>query len=519
MVFPISATTNPAAPCLIASSEALMLSGLFVVAVVLGAILVAVVTVRRRSEAQQGEPATAPAEAARSGWQDPGAPPLPGAVGPPSVSPDVPFPLPTGSPPVAVPTVGVPPMGDVPPAGWGADVQGVPTVASAQQRATAMEDIPLVDQLEVWMSPAVPDGSEGEAPPPFPPMAPPPAPSFVAPPMAPPIFSRLPPPMPRWERLPDVPQDAPNLPPPVPRPPVPVPVEPVAPAEPLFDSSIESLFEPLAVAPEPLPMEPLAVEPEPLPVEPLFDSSTESLFEPLAVEPVAPVEPLFDSSIESLCEPLALEPLAVEPVAPVEQVEPVRQVEPVQQVEPLPVEPLAVEPVAPAEPLFDSSIESLFEPLDPPPSAPVPPDAAPTSVAEPALASVAGSFCVAMPMVVPATSLPAEIVPRFPTGWVMLTGVDVPGGWTPAVPSGTPTPGAGSPVGSGPAAAPPWFPGAAAPAAPPPPVTGPTTPAASVASSAEHPGTPSPTEPEPVPGGEGAPSFPTGLLADLLQET
>jgi hypothetical protein len=146
-----------------------------------------------------------------------------------------------------------------------------------------------------------------------------------------------------------------------------------------------------------------------------------------------------------------------------------------------------------------------------------PADPAPSSVAEPAPSSVGGSFCVAVPMVVPATSLPAEIVPRFPTGWVMLTGVDVPGGWNPAVPSETP--GAGSPVGSDPAAAPPWSTGATAPAASPPPVTGPTTPAAARATSAEQPATQPLTEPEPVCGGQGAPSFPTGLLADLLQET
>jgi hypothetical protein len=536
MVFPISATTDPAAPYMFASSEALMLSGLFVVAVVLGAILVAVVAVRRRSETQQGEQPTASAEAARSGWQDPGADPgahpLPGAVGAPPVSADVPFPLPTGSPPAAVPAPGVPPMGDAPPPDWGVDVPGVPTVASAQQRVTAIEDVPLVDQLEVWMSPAVPDGSEAELPPPVPPMAPPPSPWFLVPPMAPPIPSQLPPPMPRFERPPEVSQDAPNLPPPLPLPPVPL-AEPVTPVEP-FDSRGGSSFEPLAVEPLVVAPEPLAVEPV-APAEPLFDSSIESLFEPLAmeppvvdpveppfeplepqpVEPVASAEPLFDSSIESLFEALAGGPRGVDPIEAVEPVEQLEQVEPPFEAP----ESQPVEPVASAEPSFDSSIESLFEPQAPPSPVSGPTDAVPTSVAEPAPSSVGGSFCVAVPMVLPATSLPAEIVPRFPTGWVMLTGVDVPGGWNPAVPSGTP--GAGSPVGSDPVADLPRSPGATAPAASPPPVTGPTTPAAARATSAEHPGTRPPTEPEPEPvcGGQGAPSFPTGLLADLLQET
>jgi hypothetical protein len=94
-------------------------------------------------------------------------------------------------------------------------------------------------------------------------------------------------------------------------------------------------------------------------------------------------------------------------------------------------------------------------------------------------------------MVVPAAALPLAIMSRFPTGWVMLTGVDVPGDWTDPASHEASTPpgtGAGSPASSTPTGA-------------PPPAPSPT------------PGSPSAPTVAATP-----PEFPAGLLSHLLED-
>jgi hypothetical protein len=424
MVFPISATTTPLAAPVLALSRTLVVTGLVVVTVVVGGILLAVVLVARHGERQRSEPVAGQAGSSYGQGPDGASGPV---AGPSPESVDVPFPLPVEHPPPLVPGAVGPPNAVAPGvAGNGHAPDGSPVVPGAAP--AVVEEVPLIDRLDLWMSPPNFYGQQEVS-----------APAGCE--TAEPVVS-LPPPF-----------EVPGAPPPQQPPP------------------FESTFEVQA----PPPFESTFEVQAPPPFESTFEAQGRPPLEPPEVPPF---------------EPLVFEPPVHAPYEPREEP---------------PFEPLVFD--RPTEPSGVGSFESSAEPSVVLPASPAVPSPNPTGAV----------LTAAVPMVVPAASLPVAIVSRFPTGWVMLTGVDVPGGWTDDSSLGMPTgPEPGPPV---PTAPPP--PPLASPPRPPTSEVSSVAPAVPAADLLVQPAAPATaTDPVPDPGGpdRAAPVFPAGLLSDLLDD-